>query len=75
MMIMMMMIKKAILPMIKPRHAPCREFHHPKMQLLSRLLLLLLLVKMATMFAKLAMLSMLAKLTTLGNALAWLCSP
>ena len=67
-MVMMMMIKKAILSTIKPRHAPCREFHHPNMQLLSRLLslLLLLLVKMVTM---------LTKLTTLGNALAWLCSP
>ena len=67
MMIMVIMIKKAVLPMIKPRHTPRREFHHPKMQLLSRLLsLLLLLVKVVTMLAMLA---------TLGNALAWLCSP
>ena len=54
-MVMMMMIKRAILPTIKPRHAPCREFHHPNMQLLSRLLLLLLLlVKVVTMLTKLA---------------------
>ena len=66
MMMMMMMIKKAILPIIKPRHTPCREFHHPKMQLLSRLLLLLLLL------VKVVILAMLA---TLGNALAWLCTP
>ena len=67
-MVMIVMIKKAVLQVIKPRHTPCREFHHPNMQLLSRLLslLLLLLVKMVTM---------LTKLTTLGNALAWLCSP
>ena len=66
-MVMIVMIKKAVLQVIKPRHTPCREFHHPKMQLLSRLLLLLLLlVKVVTMLAMLA---------TLGNALAWLCTP
>ena len=71
-MVMMVMIKKAILPTIKPGHIPCREFHHPNMQVVSRLLsllLLLLLVKVVTM------LTMLAKLATLGNALAWLCTP
>ena len=70
-----MVVMNAILPIkSRPQHTPCGKFHHPKMQLLSRLLLLLLLlVKVVTMLV--IVVTMLTMLATLGNALAWLCSP